>query len=130
MTSTSHVDASPWPLDRTMLGVQLRDLQSVAAAIVRAYEVQQGFQRDLDSYQLKVVEEVGELVQAYLQHTKRRQPDGQSPEDIWANVENQATDVLMFLLIFCRHAGIDLMTALERKWFRFGDEVDEGLRAL
>jgi NTP pyrophosphatase (non-canonical NTP hydrolase) len=130
MTEMVHERRSPWPLDTEVLFAHMKDLQDVAAAIVRAYEVQQGFQRDLDAYQLKVAEELGELVQAYLQHTGRRQSDGSSPERIWDNVENQATDVLMYLLIFCRHAGIDLPQALTRKWFVFGDEVDEGLRSL
>lgn len=130
MTGTGTSPMRPWPLDTDELMRQLRALQDLAAGIEKAHQLKAGFDRDLDAYALKIAEEVGEAYQAYLQHTKRRQSNGQTPEHIWHNVENQTTDVLMYLLVFCRHAGVDLHAALERKWFCYGQEAEEGMRHL
>ena len=99
-------------------------LADMGHKIEQAYERKAGISRDADAIMIKLSEEVGELAQAYLQHTARRQSDGSSKEEIFSNVEDQVTDVIMFVLILGKKLDMDFESALERKWFRFIDKVD------
>nr|WP_238352990.1 pyrophosphatase [Kribbella solani] len=75
-----------------------------------------GFERDPDWFLLKLQEEVGELTQAYLQHTGRARTKGLSEEQIRDTFHQEFADVLCQLLLFARRHQVDLPAEVDRKW--------------
>lgn len=80
--------------------------------------------RDADWYALKLQEEAGELVAEYLRGSGRGRVGERSETAIRAALEDEAADLLAQLLLFCRHNGIDVEAALERKWFAHLKRLD------
>ncbi|WP_371401214.1 pyrophosphatase [Kribbella sp. NBC_00662] len=80
-----------------------------------------GFERDPDWFLLKLQEEVGELTQAYLQHTGRARSKGATPGQIHETLQLEFADVLCQLLLFARQHDVDLSAAVERKWLVYED---------
>ena len=75
-----------------------------------------GFERDPDWFLLKLQEEMGELTQAYLQHTGRARTKGQSPDQIRNTFHQEFADVFCQLLLLARQHDVDLPTEIEKKW--------------
>ncbi|MEV0800433.1 pyrophosphatase [Kribbella sp. NPDC050281] len=75
-----------------------------------------GFERDPDWFLLKLQEEVGELTQAYLQHTGRAREKGLGAEEIRAGFHQEFADVFCQLILFARQHDVDLEREIERKW--------------
>ena len=75
-----------------------------------------GFDRDPDWFLLKLQEEVGELTQAYLQHTGRARTKGQTPEQIRDTFHQEFADVLCQVLLLARQHDVDLPAEINRKW--------------
>lgn len=75
-------------------------------------------ERSADWHALKLSEETGELVAAYLKLTGRGRREGIAPAQLQQDLEDEAADVLAMLLLFARQHDIDLVDALERKWFQ------------
>jgi NTP pyrophosphatase (non-canonical NTP hydrolase) len=61
-------------------------------------------------------EELGELTQAYLQHTGRARAKGLTAEEIRAGFHQEFADVFCQLLLFARQYDVDLTGEIERKW--------------
>jgi NTP pyrophosphatase (non-canonical NTP hydrolase) len=80
--------------------------------------------RDADWYALKLQEEAGELVAEYLRGSGRGRVGERSDAAIREALENEAADLLAQVLLFCRHNGIDVEAALERKWFAHLKRLD------
>lgn len=72
---------------------------------------------DRDYYPLKITEEWGECLQAFLMLSKRGRKKGLSGDEMRSNLEEEFADVLGFLLLFAENEGIDPEEALEEKWF-------------
>lgn len=72
---------------------------------------------DRDYYPFKITEEWGECMQAYLMYSDRGRQKGKSKEEIREELECELADVMGFLLLFAEHEGIDVESALEKKWF-------------
>lgn len=77
--------------------------------------------RDDDWFALKINEEAGELVSEYLRSSGRGRVGERSAEVMRTALEDEAADLFAQLLLFCRHNGIDVEAALERKWFKYLD---------
>jgi NTP pyrophosphatase (non-canonical NTP hydrolase) len=75
-----------------------------------------GFERNADWLLLKLQEEVGELVQSYLQVTGRARDKGSSPDEIRQGFQQEFADVFCQLLLLARHFDVDLEREIERKW--------------
>ncbi|TCC51243.1 pyrophosphatase [Kribbella capetownensis] len=75
-----------------------------------------GFERDPDWFLLKLQEEVGELTQAYLQHTGRARSKGLSGEQIRDTFHQEFADVFCQLVLLARQHDVDLPREIERKW--------------
>ncbi|NUR94946.1 MAG: pyrophosphatase [Kribbellaceae bacterium] len=78
-----------------------------------------GFERDPDWFLLKLQEEVGELTQAYLQHTGRARAKGATVEEIREAFHQEFADVLCQLLLFARQHDVDLPAEVDRKWLGY-----------
>ncbi len=83
------------------------------------YAAEHNIDRDRDWALLKLQEELGELTAEHLRLTGRARgkPDEQALGD-------EAADVLGMLLIYCARSGIDLETAMQRKWLKWLKPAD------
>jgi NTP pyrophosphatase (non-canonical NTP hydrolase) len=96
--------------------VDLEELTARLEKISVGYGERLGFERDPDWFLLKLQEEVGELTQAYLQHTGRARAKGATPDEIRATFHQEFADVLCQLLLFAHQHQVDLPAEVDRKW--------------
>lgn len=94
--------------------MNLKDLQADVLRISDIYAAEHNIDRDRDWALLKLQEELGELTKEHLNLSGRArgQADPQAQAD-------EAADVLGMLLIYCERAGIDIESAMERKWLQW-----------
>ena len=98
--------------------MKLADLTADVLRISDIYAAEHGIDRDRagdgDWALLKLQEELGELTAEHLRLSGRARgaPDAQALGD-------EAADVLGMLLVYCDRAGVDLETAMQRKWLRW-----------
>lgn len=92
--------------------------------ISRVYERLFDVERTDDWLILKLQEEMGELVQAFLAHTHRSRDRGKSAEEIAADFRGEIVDVLGQLLLVARRFDVDVEAELQRKWFRWRHLVE------
>ena len=97
----------------------LADLTALAAQVSDMYERETGVRRDDDWYALKMQEELGELIAEHLRLSGRGRRKNFTDAEIVEARDNEAADLLAFLLLYARHNGIDLEAALDRKWFSY-----------
>ena len=97
-------------------GVDLVELSERFEKLSVRYGEVLGFDRDPDWFLLKLQEELGELTQAYLQHTGRARTKGLTPEQIRAGFHQEFADVFCQLLLLARRHDVDLPREIERKW--------------
>jgi len=100
-----------------MLEAKDLTLAGLTADVLRIsdiYAAEHDIDRDRDWALLKLQEELGELTAEHLRLTGRARgtPDDQALGD-------EAADVLGMLLIYCARSGIDLETAMQRKWLKW-----------
>lgn len=106
--------------------MELRAVQTEVEVISRAYARIHGIERTDDWLVLKLTEEVGELVQAYLAASGRSR---RSVDEGQAGVRAELADVLAHVLLLAERAGVDLDDALEQKWAQWRHLVTEEDRA-
>jgi NTP pyrophosphatase (non-canonical NTP hydrolase) len=80
------------------------------------YADNNGITRDPDWFVLKLLEEAGELVQAWNRKTGRGRGKGRSEEDLARDLADETADLLGHILLFARRNELDLAPAIERKW--------------
>ena len=97
----------------------LADLTALAAEVSDMYERETGVLRNDDWYALKMQEELGELIAEHLRLSGRGRRKDLSDAEIIARRDDEAADLLAFLLLYARRNGIDLDAALNRKWFSY-----------
>ena len=97
----------------------LAELTELVATVSDMYERETGVKRDDDWYALKMQEELGELIAEHLRLTGRGRRKDLDDAAIIAARNDEAADLLAFLLLYARRNGIDLDAALERKWFSY-----------
>ena len=94
--------------------MNLSDLSADVLRISDIYAEQHGIDRSGDWALLKLQEELGELTAEHLRMSGRARGVADA-----GKLGDEAADVLGMLLIYCDRAGIDLETAIERKWLRW-----------
>lgn len=96
--------------------MHLKRLQEDVLRISDIYAAEHGIERSADWALLKVQEELGELTAEHLRMSGRARGTADA-----GKLGDEAADVLGMLLIYCDRAGIDLETAVERKWLKWLD---------
>lgn len=98
--------------------MKIADLKADVLRISDIYAREHSIDRDRagngDWALLKLQEELGELTKEHLNLSGRARgkPDAEALAD-------EAADVLGMLLIYCERAGIDIETAIQRKWLKW-----------
>jgi NTP pyrophosphatase (non-canonical NTP hydrolase) len=83
----------------------------------RSYVEKHGIERDPDWFVLKMQEEMGELTQAWNRRTGRARAKGRDRPQMDRELADETADLLGHVLLFVRHNDIDLVSAIERKWY-------------
>ena len=97
-----------------MEAITLADLSASVLKISDIYAAEHAIDRDRDWALLKLQEELGELTAEHLRLSGRARG---APDE--TALGDEAADVLGMLLIYCARAGIDLETAMQRKWLKW-----------
>jgi NTP pyrophosphatase (non-canonical NTP hydrolase) len=95
------------------------DLKALAERFERAsssYGEIHGIERDPDWFLLKMQEELGELTQAWLRHTKRARPRSGDTATSASDLADEAADLLGHVLTLAHRLDLDLAGAIRRKW--------------
>ena len=101
-----------------MPGTQIDYLTAKAREVMEDYKIHYPEVRmDHDYLPLKITEEWGECMQAYLMLTDRGRQKENNKDDIRASLADECADVFGYLLLFADREGIDLDAALTKKWF-------------
>ena len=102
-----------------------RSLEELAVDVKRVsdiYAARNNVRLDNDWHALKLQEELGELIAEFVRATGRgRERPG---ADARTAMADEAADLFAHLLLFCAQNRIDLEAALERKWFKYLDNLD------
>jgi NTP pyrophosphatase (non-canonical NTP hydrolase) len=93
------------------MSLDLKALQGDVLRISDIYAGEHGIERSADWALLKVQEELGELTAEHLRMSGRARGAADA-----GKLGDEAADVLGMLLIYCDAAGIDIETAMRRKW--------------
>lgn len=107
--------------------VELHEIQQKVEAVSRIYAKNCDVRRDDDWYFLKMQEETGELLQAWLRWTGRGRQKGDTDAQVRQQLEDELADCLAQILLIAERFDVDVEKAAERKWFKYlpGDNDTE-----
>lgn len=107
--------------------MDLRQFQDKVEAVSRIYARNCDIRRDDDWYFLKLQEETGELVQAWLRLSGRGRHKGETEAEIRLHLEDELADCLAQILLIAERFEVDVEKAARRKWLKYLPEaVDAG----
>lgn len=96
-------------------------IERISAGYGRVYDVE----RTPDWVLLKLIEEVGELTQAWLTKSGQGRDRGQSADEMQQALAAEWADAVGMLLVFARRTGIDVDQALRDKWLKWEAVYDD-----
>lgn len=97
----------------------LAELTELVALVSDIYAARCDIARDDDWYALKLQEEAGEVIAAFLKLTGRGRVGESTPEQRRVALEDEIADLMAQLLLFARHKGVDVEAAIDRKWLTY-----------
>lgn len=98
---------------------ELQNLTSEVEKVSQLYTGKFNIERDGNWFVLKLQEELGELIQAYLMMTGKARTKDQTPEEINNNFKDEVADVFSHVLLLANFYNIDLEKAVEEKWLKW-----------
>jgi NTP pyrophosphatase (non-canonical NTP hydrolase) len=96
--------------------MDIKDLSEEVEQVSQTYAEKFHIERDATWFILKLQEEVGELIQAYLMLSGKARTKGKSYGEIQADFHREVADVFSQTLLLARFHGIDLEKEVEEKW--------------
>lgn len=103
--------------------MNIDDLSTRIERVSYDYEQTHGIERSSDWFMLKLHEELGELTQAYLQLKGQARDKGHTKEQLELTIQEEVADVFAHIVLFARHNGVDIESALAAKWFKYLPET-------
>ena len=97
---------------------KLSEIERKIALVSDLYARNCQIERDPDWFLLKLQEEIGELVSAHLIRTSRSRKKMSDHESL-RGLQDELADVFAMTLLYARNQNIDLVQALEQKWFNW-----------
>lgn len=97
----------------------LAELTELVAQVSDIYAARCNIARDDDWYALKLQEEAGEVIAAFLKLTGRGRVGASTPEQRRVALEDEIADLMAQVLLFARHNGVDVEAAIDRKWLTY-----------
>lgn len=105
------------------LSMEIAALQDELESVSAFYGERHDIERTDDWFMLKLGEEVGELMQAYLARAGQSRDKGRSGHELEEDFQAELADVLAQTLLIARHFDVDLEAAIKRKWMVWKPEV-------
>lgn len=96
-----------------------QELTDVVVKIKNLYKERFGVEHDAELYLLKLQEELGELVQAYLDDSGRGRIRSTNKAESRQKLIDELADVYAYVLLLARELNIDPDKAVEEKWFKY-----------
>ena len=97
--------------------MQIKQLQKKISKILLSNSKRDNIKIDDDYLMLKLTEELGEFVQAYVVHNKRCRPEKYlSIQKSKKEMAKELSDVLGIILVIANNLNIDLEEAIVKKW--------------
>jgi len=90
-------------------------VDKVSAQYCRKFNIE----RNNEWFLLKIQEELGELVQAYLELNQRARPRDINRDQLKENFNNELTDLLCLIMSMSKHNNIDLEKTIKEKWLKW-----------
>ncbi len=107
-------------MEISAMQTQIQILTSQAKLVMEKYrETYSDVQMGRDYFPLKISEEWGECLQAFLMYSDRGRQKGKTKEEIHELLSQEFADVFAYLLLFAESEGVDLAKAIDQKWFLF-----------
>ncbi|MBX7154224.1 MAG: pyrophosphatase [Candidatus Kapaibacterium sp.] len=97
----------------------VKELTAKIEQVSQDYEQTHNITRTADWYLLKLHEELGELTQAYLQLNGQARDKGFTEEQLRTKLTEEIADVFSHILLFAHNNNVNLLEALDKKWFKF-----------
>ena len=97
--------------------MEIEELVERVEGVSARYAESLGFERSSEWFLLKLQEEVGELVQAFLMQQGMARSKGRDQVELDAEFRDEIADVFCQVLLLARHRGVDLTAAVAEKWF-------------
>lgn len=99
----------------------VRGVESVS----KGYAEKFGITRDGPWFVLKLQEELGELVQAYLMMTGAARTKDRSPEEMAQAFRRELADVFCHVLLLAEAHDVDVLAEVRDKWLVWADRDEE-----
>jgi len=99
--------------------MNLKDLSPIIQKVIDQYGEKFEVKVDADWFVFKLQEELGELVQAYLNQTGRNRRKPESAELSKQATAQELADVFCFTLLLANKLDIDLEQAVKDKWMKY-----------
>jgi NTP pyrophosphatase (non-canonical NTP hydrolase) len=96
--------------------MDVKHISEEVEQVSQSYAEKFTIERDATWFILKLQEEVGELVQAYLMLSGKARTKGKSCEEIQVDFNKEVADVFCQTLLLARFYGIDIEKEVEEKW--------------
>ena len=96
--------------------MDIKQLASEVEQVSQIYAEKFGIERDATWFILKLQEEVGELIQAYLMLSGKARTKGKSLEEIRSAFNKEVADVFCHTLLLARYYEIDVENEVKEKW--------------
>ena len=98
--------------------MKLNEIVEKVSKVSDTYSRNCKIDRDHDWYLLKIQEELGELTQQHLKLSSRGRTSG-TLDQHQQNLEDEFADVFAQVLLYAQKFDINIVEALERKWFKW-----------
>jgi NTP pyrophosphatase (non-canonical NTP hydrolase) len=109
--------------------MEISTLQDEVEAVSEFYADRHGIDRTDDWLMLKLGEEVGELMQAYLARSGQARDKGRSAEQLEQDFRAELADVLAHALLIAERFDVDIESEVDRKWLAWLPELAAGVAA-
>ena len=90
-------------------------VDKVSAQYCRKFDIE----RNNEWFLLKIQEELGELVQAYLELNQKTRPRDNNKEQLKESFINELTDLMCLIMSMSKHNNIDLERTIQEKWLKW-----------
>ena len=91
------------------------DLEEISSGYASKFDID----RTSDWFMMKLAEEQGELMRAYLKYAGQARTDGESSGALKENLEDELADVIGMALLIAKNQNIDVEAAFKRKWLKY-----------
>jgi len=96
--------------------MDMKQLSEEVEQVSQIYAEKFNIERDATWFILKLQEEVGELIQAYLMLSGKARTKGKSAEEIRVEFNKEVADVFCQTLLLAKFYDIDVEKEIEEKW--------------